>query len=458
LRDLSVSRTTFSWGIPLPNDPKHVMYVWFDALLNYISGISYPGPQFKKYWPATHIIGKDILWFHAVIWPAILLAAGIPLPKIIFAHGFINIGGEKLSKSRGIIVEPLKLLRNYGTDSTRYFFLTQIPTGQDGDFSEEALVARANADLADSLGNLLQRTTVLIHKNFDGKWPVPEELTEPEKILIEHTNLRQKLQDQFDAFELNRAAETVLDLVRFLNKYINEQAPWKCTDRKRIGTVLYCVSESLRICSILISPFIPESACRIAAQIGQSAPSRISEAVFRTTTTGTFAKASILFKKLEVVKNNDPFGALNLKVGIIQDVKHHPNADKLYVVTVNLGDEQRTICAGIKMWYTPEQLAGKHIVIITNLKPAKLRGVESQGMLLAAEKEGVVRVLEATSSPAGTPVTLAGTPQGTSQITLEDFAKVTITTVQGKAVCEGQELNTQQGPVTVDISDDAKVK
>ena len=476
LRDLSVSRTSFSWGIQLPNDAKHVIYVWFDALLNYISGIGYPGPQYKKYWPAVHIIGKDIAWFHTVIWPAILLAADIPLPKVVHTHGFINIGGEKLSKTRGIVVDPIKLVSDYGTDAVRYFFLREIPAGQDGDFSEEALVARNNADLADTLGNLLQRTSVLIQKNFNSQIPALGALTPADEELVKQGAIVQEIDKLLQKFEWHRALERLWEFIKYCNKYVNEQEPWNLAkhslatnlttqsvgqvvkDKERVGTVLYCLVESLRVISILVYPFIPTAAEQIACQLGQQKPTSLKDAVFKKTTTGTLLKPQILFKKLEVVKHADHFALLNLRVGVVKDVKQHPNADKLYVLQVDLGAEQRQLCAGIKQWYAPEELTGKHVVVVSNLKPAKLRGVESQGMMLAAEKEGVVRVLEAPNTPAGSPVTINGISQGTAQITIDEFAKVTLTTKDKKAVYNEQALRTEKEEVVVDIGDSAVIQ
>lgn len=466
LRDLSVSRTSFSWGIPLPNDPKHVIYVWFDALLNYISGIGYPGPQFNKYWPAqVHIIGKDIAWFHTVIWPTILLAADIPLPKVVHTHGFVNLGGEKLSKSRGIVVDPIELAKKYDVDTLRYFLLREIPAGQDGNFSEDALIERNNADLADSLGNLLQRTKVLITKNFDGEIPQPGQFNGADEDLATQSAVFNEVNELIQKHEWNRAIEKVWAFIKDCNKYIADQEPWKVKNPERQGTILYCLVESLRIISILTYPFIPKAAEKIATQLGQDAPISFTDAVFRKTTTGKIVDGEILFKKLEAGKDvveekeeQDPLALVNLKVGVVKKVEDHPNADKLFVVTVDLGTEERQLCAGIKEFYQPDELTGKNVVVVSNLKPAKLRGVESQGMLLAAEKDGVVKVVEAPNAEAGSPVTIEGIAQCEKEITIDQFAAITLTTKDNKVIYNDAVLKSPAGEIIVEIVDGATIR
>ena len=266
LRDLSVSRCSFKWGIPLPIDEEHVIYVWFDALLNYISAIDYPNEKFKKYWPAdVQVIGKDISWFHAVIWPAILLAADIELPKTIFIHGFVNIEGEKLSKTREIIVDPFELSDKYGTDTLRYFLMREIPSGQDGDFSEKSLINRINSELADSLGNLLNRVLVLIEKNFDGFVPKPGEKDKLTKLT---SNIVKGVDESMEKLQFHSALNDIFFLVNESNKYINENKPWEIEDKEKLGGILYNLLESLRFISILIYPFMPETAGKIKKQLG----------------------------------------------------------------------------------------------------------------------------------------------------------------------------------------------
>lgn len=499
LKDLSVSRKTIKWGIPLPNDKSHVIYVWFDALLNYISALGYPdGRKFKKYWPANvHVIGKDIAWFHAIIWPAILQAAGIALPKTIDTHGWVNVGGEKLSKSLGNIVDPVALVDKYGADAVRYFFLREIPAGQDGDFSEDALIARANADLGDALGNLLQRTSVLVHKNFAGQIPKPGRFTAADKALIAHAN---KVFTEANAFmqkyEWHRATETIWTFLHACNKYVNDSEPWNLakpglatnlttpagvgqviTDQARLGTVLYVMVESLRIASILTWPFIPASAEKVSAQLGQKL-GNFKKAAFKRSTKGTLAQPEILFKKIEVgaVSSGtparqaaaaakaeqpgtiEPFRKLMLRVAEVTDVQPHPNADKLYVLKINLGTEQRTLCAGLRNYVPADQLKGKHVVIVANLKPANLRGIESQGMMLAAQVGDKVVPLEAPKSAPGSDVYVDGIPCEHDQITIDDFAKIKITTKNGKAVYKDKPLKTKTEEIVANIGDNATVR
>jgi methionyl-tRNA synthetase len=265
LKDLSVSRTSFKWGIPLSIDERHVIYVWFDALLNYISAIDYPNDKFKKYWPAdVQNIGKDISWFHTVIWPAILLAADIELPKTIFVHGFINVGGEKLSKTRGISVDPFELTDKYGADTLRYFLMREIPLGEDGDFSEKALINRYNSELADALGNLVNRVLVLVEKNFDGFVPKPygENL---KKLAL---SISKAVENSMGEFQFHNALNDIFYLVNESNKYINDKKPWEIKNRNELSGVLYDLLETLRFIAILLYPFMPETAGRILEQLG----------------------------------------------------------------------------------------------------------------------------------------------------------------------------------------------
>ena len=266
LKDLSISRTNFTWGIPLPNDKKHVQYVWFDALLNYISALGYPSDKFEKYWPAdVHNIGKDILWFHSVIWPAILMSCGIKLPKTIFAHGFVNFCGEKLSKSRGICIDPIAMADKYGADALRYYLMREIPLGEDGDFSEEGLIERYNCELADSLGNLVNRVLVLVEKNFDGKVPKRQD---DEKLNTVALGSVKNYERDMDDYQFHHALQHVFFLVSEANKYINENKLWEIKDKEKLGGLLYELLESLRITAILLYPFMPETSEKIFDQLG----------------------------------------------------------------------------------------------------------------------------------------------------------------------------------------------
>ena len=460
LRDLSVSRpkTALPWGVPVPDDPSHVLYVWLDALLNYISGIDYPdGKNFKKYWPANvHIIGKDINWFHTVIWPCELMSAGLKLPITVHCHGFVNLGGEKLSKTRGIVVNPIKLIEEYGTDPVRYFFLKEIPAGEDGNFSYEALVERSNSDLADVLGNLLQRTAVLIQRSFEGKIPKPGKFEKIDEELIKESEIFDEVNELMHKFEWNKAVDKIWSFIRACNKYINDTEPWKLKeDKERLGTILYVLTECLRIISIYVYPFIPETGEKIAKQIGQKLGT-FKDIKFSKTTKGKVPKPEILFQKFEI-KEEDPFAKINLKVAEITEVKEHPEAEKLYILQINLGKERRQLVAGLKPYFKADELKGKHSVVVTNLKPAKLKGVESAGMLLAAELKKQVALVEAPKSEPGEQVFAKGIEPGEGQITIKEFQKVQMTTKDHKVTYRKQALKTKKEEIQAKIGDNAKV-
>jgi len=464
LRDLSVSRTTFKWGIPVPQDKKHVIYVWFDALLNYLSGISYPTTKYKKYWPANcHQIGKDISWFHTVIWPAMLFAAELPLPKTVYVHGYLTVDGQKMSKSLGNVVDPVTVVDTYGADPLRYVMLREVPAGEDGDYSEKTLISRNNSDLADSLGNLLQRTLVLIQKNFNGQIPTCGPITDKEKELEKAIPEIGQLNELVNTYKWHHVIEQIWNYIGKCNKYVNDTEPWKQTSNpERLATILYTLIEHLRIISILVYPSIPASAEKIALQIGQKI-GKLKDAKYTKKTTGHIAQPEILFKKIETKekitsKNEDIFSTLNLKVACIKKAEPHPNADKLYVLTLDVGTEERQLVAGIRAHYTPEELIGKHIIFISNLQPATIRGIESKGMMLAAEKDGTVKVLEAPEAHAGDQVFIEGTTPKTAQITIEDFQKIKLTTKNKTAVYGEKQLKTHKGNVIVDLPDDAHIR
>ncbi|MBI2564585.1 methionine--tRNA ligase [Candidatus Woesearchaeota archaeon] len=457
LKDLSVSRVNKSWGIKTPVDPKHTIYVWFDALLNYISGIDYPKAKFKKYWPAdVHFIGKGINWFHSVIWPGILFSAGIEPPKTILVHGYLTVNGQKIGKSLGNVIDPLHLIDKYGVDALRYFFLREIPAGQDGDFSEEALVERCNADLADTVGNLLQRTVVLIHKNFDGKIPKVDCLHDIDAEIIKKVHVAHEVDQLMLNYEWNKALEKILEFVHDCNKYINEAQPWKVNDKKRLGTILYVIIECLRIVSILLFPFIPETAQKIAKQLGQKIGDW-KNIEFKKATKGKLLKPEIVFPKLSkpLVDN---FSDFNLIVGIVKKVEPHPNADKLYKLSVDIGEEINLV-AGLKQHYTPDNLVGKHVIVVKNMKPANIRGVESQGMLLAGDKDGIVKVLEASHAKPGDQVTVENISLNPKpQVTIEEVLSLKLIVQGGRAKYKEKDLLVAGKPVISEAFDGAKVR
>ncbi|MEA3379244.1 MAG: methionine--tRNA ligase [Nanoarchaeota archaeon] len=397
VRDLCISRSSFDWGVPLPFDKKQYAYVWFDALLNYASGAK------KEFWPTDlHLIGHDILWHHSVIWLSMLASAGLKLPKNVFVHGFINAeGGIKMSKSLGNVLDPMELIQKYPSDSIRYFLIREIPFGNDGAFSEKALVSRHNNELANDLGNLLQRTTVMIKKYFNQKIP---KKTKDE--LFKKLQLK-KIEDYMEKYEMHNALAELWKFINECNKYINETKPWELfkKDKGKLGTVIYNLADALRNIAILLKPFLPSASQKIAKALNIKNFDRITlkNVKFGQTKENKINDPKILFKKIEFEEKKkeeeemvdfEYWSKLKLKVGKIIEAANHPKADNLYVLKVDLGGEKRQLVAGISKHYSLKELKGKKIIVIANLKPAKIRGVESNGMLLAAEDgKGHVKLL-----------------------------------------------------------------
>ena len=427
LNDLCVSRTTVKWGVPLPFDQKHCAYVWIDALANYISALGYLSEDealFKKFWAADlHMVGKEIVRFHAIMWPALLMALGLPVPKQIYGHGWLLIGGDKLSKSKQEAVkceltDPYELVKRYGSDAVRYFLLREIPFGSDGEYTNEKLLSRINSDLANDLGNLVSRTAAMIGQYFGGVLPErgKAEGVDGELVSAAEGAFR-KVKGAMEKLNAPEALSEIFAVVSRANKYIDETAPWILAKdenkRERLGSVLYNLAETVRICAILLKPFLTGAAGRILTSFGCSAEAGFDELEFGGLKAGTkIEKLPPIFPRIDIKKELaevdglvkskkaekakaeekkmeeitiDDFAKVELKVGEVIACERVENSDKLLHETVRIGEEVRSVVSGIAKHYSPEEMVGKKVIVVTNLKPVKLRGVLSEGMILCAE-------------------------------------------------------------------------
>ena len=444
LRDLCVSRSSFDWGIKLPNDEKHIIYVWFDALINYLTAIDYSLEKGSDFWPADlHVIGKDIIWFHTVIWPSMLMSLEIPLPKTVYAHGFINDAeGKAMSKSLGNGVDPINLIDKYGVDALRYYLLRVVSSGEDGNFDEKELIEKYNKELGNDYGNLVKRIEVLSQKYFNGILK-NDNFDDEIRVIDSIGNIKKEVR----TLNYNRVLDLILKEVRKINSYLNEKEPWKNEENRMM--VLYNVVENLRFVTILLNPFIPYSSEVVSRNFGFDI-SLLSELKFGEKEY-ELGNNEVLFPRIEIKKENEIF-PLNLRVGKIVDVKKHPEADKLFIEQIDFGGECTQIVSGLAGHFETQELVGKNVLIVSNLKKAKLRGVESYGMLLVAQKDGKMVLLESDLEP-GSYITIEGYDNKTTNLKFDDFLNVKLEVKNNKVLYKGNELKG----ISVDISDGAKI-
>lgn len=438
-KDVSFSRPKKSlpWGVPVPNDPDHVMYVWCDALSNYVTGVGFGRDEkmFKEYWPADiHVIGKDILRFHAGIWPAMLLSAKVKLPKELFVHGYINMSGVKMGKSTGNVLDPVSQINKYGVDQFRYYIVSLMPFEGDGEYSENILVERIDSELSGNFSNFCYRVLSFVNKQFSGNISEVKDT----KFCTELTAKFENVITEYEKGDFKEAVSKILEISSLGNKYFQENEPWKTvkTDREKTQEVLtLCVNLVKNLC-ILLKPILPSATDNLEKQL------KLENLTFKDLNfklkNHKVSAEEMLFKRVEV-KTEKSF-PLSLIVGKIIEVKNHPNADKLYILKVDLKEKVIQLVAGIKAYYKTEEILSKKIIVVSNLEHAKLRGEESQGMLLACEEDGKVGLLT-TNLEAGTEITIDGFKNSSKEISYKEFQKLDLNGKNGLAYFENYKIN-----------------
>ncbi|MCX8199967.1 MAG: methionine--tRNA ligase [Candidatus Micrarchaeota archaeon] len=478
LQDFSISRSmkrAKGWGIPVPHDPNQIMYVWFDALGTYLTGAGYgsDSAKFSKYWPAdVHVIGKGILRFHAIYWPVMLLSAGLQMPKSILVHGYITVEGEKMSKSLGNIVDPFSVVEKFGIDAFRYCLLSEVSTFEDGDFSEKVLIEKNNNELVANVGNLVNRTIVFAKNNFDGKVPYGPLAKGDEQFIALQKEKIAKASALLGQMRLKEAISAIMEFSSNANRYFQENEPWKAvkSDKLRAAAVLYVLANQVKDLAILLWPYIPHASDEIFRQLNVERPSWKDLGALTLKPGHMLGEPKPIFRKIDASVGGTPGAAqasrgakpaktqppgekltiagIDLEIGEILSVEKHPNAEKLFIEKVRLGDGERQIVSGLAQFYTPEELVGKKVIIVKNLKPARIRGVESAGMLLAAASGDEVEVLCAPDSRPGDKVVAEGIlPAPRKEITIEEFGKVVLEVKGYELYAEGRKLLAAGRPI-----------
>ncbi|MEE3230474.1 MAG: methionine--tRNA ligase [Planctomycetota bacterium] len=470
VHDLSISRSGFSWGVPLPNDPEHVLYVWFDALSSYISALKEPDSSREDRWPADcHVIGKDILWFHTVIWPAMLLSAGLPLPRQVYVHGFIlDSDGRKMAKSLGNVVNPMQVVGEFGVDATRFYFLRAFASGHDGRFSIGDLEKRYNSELGNDLGNLIMRISKLGLSRAGGTLNPSEGIDD-----LGGQGVAAEYFEQVQARDHHRAIDTLWAFLRKINGYLTEKEPWKVDDDAAVEKILYTSTEAMSWALALLEPAMPSTAAAAAEvlgiELGNLAGFTPGEKSY------TVQKAEPLFPRREKPKQDqpekkkkkkqpqgeiDPFTKVELRVGIIEEVKEHPDADALYAMSVDIGGETRSICAGLREHLSAEELQGRKVLIVANFKPAKFRGIESRGMILASDlDDGTISPVDPGEAASGDLATVEGIEsRPKKKLSRSEFEKVPLLIQDGRVTYAGKPLKTPAGEINCEAADGSSVR